>query len=42
MCQNSSAKDDIDESNGIMVYEGVCGVSDKRGGDQCGGLSDFR
>ena len=26
----------------MMVYEGVSVVRDKRGGDQCGGLSDVR
>ena len=32
----SSANDELVRT---MVYEGVSGISDKRGGDQCGWLS---
>ena len=26
----------------LIAYEGISGVSDKRGGDKCGGVSDVR
>ena len=32
MCQSSSVKDEMIKA---MAYEGVSGVCDKRGGDQC-------
>ena len=33
MCPSSSANDEMIR---VMVYEGVSGVNDKRGDDQCG------
>ena len=36
MCQSSSPNDEIIR---VMVYEGVSGVNDRSGSDQCGQFS---